>query len=125
MSLYSHHLSGRYCTDIVRRNSVLVTHGSWRVKKNRQRNPIFQFSRGGGHCTRAGWFFFILEDIILLKNIRICLGMNVVPYSSRTNFKVPHSSIIYQTATNFLRMGRVHICKPAFFQFDTFRFMVW
>ena len=70
-------------------------------------------------------FFFILEDIILLKNIRICLGMNVVPYSSRTNFKVPHSSIIYQTATNFLRMGRVHICKPAFFQFDTLRFMVW
>ena len=70
-------------------------------------------------------FFFILEDIILLKNIRICLGMNVVPYSSRTNFKVPHSSIIYQTATNFLRMGRVHICKPAFFQFDTLRFIVW
>ena len=63
--------------------------------------------------------YFILEDIILLKNIRICLGMNVVPYSSRTNFKVPHSSIIYQTTTNFLRMGRVHICKPAFFQFDT------
>ena len=84
-----------------------------------------QFSRGGGHCTRAGYFFFILEDIILLKKIRICLGMNVVPYSSSTNFEVPHSSIIYQTATNFLRMGRVHIRKPAFFKFDTFRFMVW
>ena len=25
---YSHHLSARYCIDIVRRNSVLVTHGS-------------------------------------------------------------------------------------------------
>ena len=72
-----------------------------------------------------GGFFLILEDIILLKNIRICLGMNVVPYSSRTNFKVLHSSIIYQTATNFLRMGRVCKCKPAFFKSDTFRFMVW
>ena len=28
--LYSHHLSGQYCIDIVRRNSVLVTHGSKR-----------------------------------------------------------------------------------------------
>ena len=84
-----------------------------------------QFSRGGGHCTRAGYFFFILEDIILLKKIRICLGMNVVPYSSSTNFEVPHSSIIYQTATNFLRMGRVRKCKPAFFKSDTFRFMLW
>ena len=25
---YSHHLSGWYCIDTVRRNSVLVTHGS-------------------------------------------------------------------------------------------------
>ena len=28
--LYSHHLSAWYCVDIVRRNSVLVTHGKWR-----------------------------------------------------------------------------------------------
>ena len=28
ISLYSHHLSAWYCIDIVRRNSVLVTHGS-------------------------------------------------------------------------------------------------
>ena len=26
--LYSYHLSARYCIDIVRKNSVLVTHGS-------------------------------------------------------------------------------------------------
>ena len=26
--LYSHHLSALYCIDIVRRNSVLVTHGN-------------------------------------------------------------------------------------------------
>ena len=30
--LYSHHLPAWYCIDIVRRNSVLVTHGSKRVK---------------------------------------------------------------------------------------------
>ena len=30
---YSHHLSGWYCIDTVRRNSVLVTHGSRRVKE--------------------------------------------------------------------------------------------
>ena len=30
--LYSHHLHTWYCTDILRRNSVLVTHGSERVK---------------------------------------------------------------------------------------------
>ena len=30
--LYSHHLSAWYCIDIVRRNSVLVTYGSLRVK---------------------------------------------------------------------------------------------
>ena len=30
--LYSHHFSAWYCIDIVRRNSVLVTHGSLRVK---------------------------------------------------------------------------------------------
>ena len=30
--LYSHHLSVWYCIDIVRRNSLLVTHGSERVK---------------------------------------------------------------------------------------------
>ena len=27
----AHHLSAWYCTNIVRRNSVLVTHGNWRV----------------------------------------------------------------------------------------------
>ena len=26
--LYSHHLSARYCIDVARRNSSLVTHGS-------------------------------------------------------------------------------------------------
>ena len=31
--LYSPHLSARFCVDIVRRNSVLVTHGSERVKE--------------------------------------------------------------------------------------------
>ena len=31
--LYPHCLSAWYCIDIVRRNSLLVTHGSWRVKK--------------------------------------------------------------------------------------------
>ena len=72
-----------------------------------------------------GGFFYLRRYNFTYKNIRICLGMNVVPYPSRTKFKVPHSSIIYQTATNFLRMGRVHIRKPAFFKFDTFRFMVW
>ena len=30
--LYSHHLSAWYCIDVARRNSVLVTHGSYRVK---------------------------------------------------------------------------------------------
>ena len=30
--LYSHHLSGCYCIDFVRRNYVLVAHGSLRVK---------------------------------------------------------------------------------------------
>ena len=30
--LYSHHLHTWYCTDILRRNSVLVTHGNKRVK---------------------------------------------------------------------------------------------
>ena len=32
--LYSHHLSGWYCIDIVRRNSVLITNGSYRVKSS-------------------------------------------------------------------------------------------
>ena len=32
--LYSHHLSSWYCVDIVRRNSILVTHGRWRVKSS-------------------------------------------------------------------------------------------
>ena len=32
--LYSHHLPVLYCIDIVRRNSVLVTCGSERVKVN-------------------------------------------------------------------------------------------
>ena len=31
--LYSHHLSSCYCIDIVRRNSVLVTHGSEKGKE--------------------------------------------------------------------------------------------
>ena len=31
---YSNHLSGWYCIDIERRNSVLVTHGSLRVNSN-------------------------------------------------------------------------------------------
>ena len=31
--LGSHHLSSWLCIDIVRRNSVLVTHGNWRVKR--------------------------------------------------------------------------------------------
>ena len=31
MFFYSHHLSGCYCMDIVRRNSVSVTHGSLRL----------------------------------------------------------------------------------------------
>ena len=31
--LYSHHLSSCYCNDIVRRNSVLVTHGSEQGKE--------------------------------------------------------------------------------------------
>ena len=30
--LYSHHLSGCYCIDFVRRNYVLVAHGSLRVE---------------------------------------------------------------------------------------------
>lgn len=30
--LYYHDLSARYCTDIVRRNSVTITHGRYRVK---------------------------------------------------------------------------------------------
>ena len=30
--LYSHHLSARYCTDIVRRYSALVTHSSLKIK---------------------------------------------------------------------------------------------
>ena len=32
--LYSHHLSSWYCINVVRRNSVLVTHGSLGVKED-------------------------------------------------------------------------------------------
>ena len=49
--LYSHHLSDWYCIDIVRRNSVLVTHGSSKVKGVnfnsyclKRRTPISQIS---------------------------------------------------------------------------------
>ena len=37
---YAHHLSVWYSIDIVRRNSVLVTHGSWSLRiNNRDENP--------------------------------------------------------------------------------------
>ena len=48
--LYSHHLSACHCIDIVRRNSLLITHGSQRVKEQNclhfviNLNLIFLFS---------------------------------------------------------------------------------
>ena len=41
--LYSHHLSSKHCIDIVRRNSLLATHGSKMIKHLLLNTPICPF----------------------------------------------------------------------------------
>ena len=49
--LYSHHLPAWYCVDIVRRNSVLVTHKSERVKANYLQTTWFVTIRYYANCS--------------------------------------------------------------------------
>ena len=58
--LYSHHLYGLYCIDIVRRNYVLLTSGSYRVNKV---NDLFLRNMNiiNNHMLSAGDQSFVLR----------------------------------------------------------------
>ena len=88
--LYSHHLPAWYCIDIVRRNSVLVTYGSERVKKVFVEVSVtvmvillsFEWSvdwtdrfilKGG-----IGIFYTFLRSVIVLKNLGFRIGWSLL-----------------------------------------------
>ena len=76
--LCSHHLSSRYCIDIVRRNSLLATHGSKMIKHLLLNTPIFPFKGTwwpfyvqcpGLWVTRSGFKTWMGHCVVFLGKI--------------------------------------------------------
>ena len=67
--LYSHHLSAWYCIDIVRRNSVLITHGVKGLETAWQ-SPTNKWFRKVPHCNLIdkSWQLYFTKEKINIWN---------------------------------------------------------
>ena len=90
---YSHHLPASYCISLVRRNSVLVTHGNWRVKNFSGRDKQIL----GDVCFRDRAFNFEITFIPSYK----------VPFSSLVNGQ-DQCSVNEVTGWNWLIWKSLH-----------------